>query len=200
MSESLHGGEIDGTTPLDEDEAEGLIPDLHTRGELNSWELANIVKGEAWAFGRRRHNILANILSREFVLDLHGRMFDETWTWAGQLRRSGKSIGVPWETILPALQDLLEDARYWIANKTYPPDEILARFHHRLVSIHPFPNGNGRHARLMTDVLARSMGLERPMWGLGDLSVAGHTRVLYLSALKQADKGNIASLISFLRS
>jgi len=107
---------------------------------------------------------------------------------------------VAWETILPALHDLLDDARYWIANKTYPPDELLARFHHRLVSIHPFPNGNGRHARLMTDVLARSMGLERPTWGLADLSIAGHDRVSYLNALKQADKENIQPLVTFLRS
>ncbi len=200
MSGPLNGEGVEGTTPLTEEEAEGLIPDLQTRRELNAWEQANILKAEAWAFGRRRHIILPNVLTRDFLVDLHRRMFDETWMWAGQFRRSDKNIGVTWETILPALQNLLDDARYRIANKTYPPDEILARFHHRLVSIHPFPNGNGRHARLMTDVLARNMGLERPTWGLGDLSIAGHTRVLYLNALKQADRGNIASLITFLRS
>lgn len=190
------GQEPAGATLLDPDEAEGLIPDLHTRAELNDWEFTNILKAEQWALGRRRQRIL----SRQFALELHRRMFDETWTWAGEVRRSDKSIGVAWETILPALQDLLEDASYWIAKKTYPPDEILARFHHRLVSIHPFPNGNGRHARLMTDVLARSLGLERPTWGLGDLSVASHARLSYLNALKQADRGNMAPLITFLRS
>ena len=200
MPDRLDGEQVGGTTPLSEDEADGLIPDLQTRRELNAWEQANILKAEAWAFGRRRHIPLTSTLTREFVLDLHRRMFDETWTWAGQFRRSGKSIGVAWETILPALQNLLDDASHWIADKTYPPDETLARFHHRLVSIHPFPNGNGRHARLMTDLLARNIGLERPTWGLGDLSAAGHARVSYLKALKRADKGNIAPLIAFLRS
>lgn len=200
MPDRLDGEDVDGTTPLSEDEAEGLIRDLQTRGELNAWEQANILRAEAWAFGRRRHIVLNRILTREFVVDLHRRMFDQTWRWAGQFRRSEKSIGVAWETILPALQDLLDDAGYWIANQTYPQDEILARFHHRLVSIHPFPNGNGRHARLMTDVLAQNLGLERPTWGLGDLSVAGHARALYLNALKQANKGNIAPLVAFLRS
>jgi Fic-DOC domain mobile mystery protein B len=200
VPDPLNGEDVEGTTPLSEDESDGLIPDLQTRRELNAWEQANILKAEVWAFGRRRHIILANILTRDFVVDLHGWMFDETWTSAGQFRRSDKNIGVAWETILPALQNLLDDASYWIANKTYPPDEILARFHHRLVSIHPFPNGNGRHARLMTDVLAWNIGLDRPTWGLGDLSIAGHTRVLYLNALKQADRGNMRPLITFLRS
>lgn len=200
MPDPLHGDAVEGTTPLSEEEAEGLIPDLHTRGELNAWEQANILKAEAWAFGRRHHVILANVLTRDFVVDLHSQMFDETWTWAGQFRRSGKNIGVAWETIVPALQNLLDDVSHWIASKTYPPDEILARLHHRLVSIHPFPNGNGRHARLMTDLVASNMSLERPTWGLADLSVAGNTRLLYLNALKQADKGNIAPLVTFLRS
>lgn len=200
MPDPLDGKDVDGTTPLSEDEADGLIPDLHSRRELNAWEQANILKAEAWAFSRRRHISLADILTRDFVLDLHGRMFDETWTWAGKFRRSDKNIGESWETILPALQNLLDDARYWIENETYLPDEILARFHHGLVSIHPFSNGNGRHARLMADVLAWNIGLKRPTWGLGDSSIAGNTRVSYLSALKQADRGNMGPLIAFMRS
>lgn len=127
-------------------------------------------------------------------------MFDETWTWAGQFRRSDKSIGGYWATIAPSLQDLLDDTKDRIMKGTFPSDEILARFHHRLVSIHPFPNGNGRHARLMTDLLARSMGLEPPTWGRGNLVGAGRSRDLYLAALKQADNGSIVSLTNFLRS
>ena len=187
---------MDATTPLDEDEAEGLIPDLHTRGELNAWELANILKAEEWALGGRR----GEILSIDFATELHHRMFDETWTWAGELRRSDKSIGVYWATIATALRDLLDDTRHWIKRGTYPADESLARFHHRLVSIHPFPNGNGRHARLMADVLASAMGWEPPTWGRGNLGAAGHARTNYLAALKQADKGNIAALMAFMRS
>jgi Fic-DOC domain mobile mystery protein B len=191
---------VGGTTPLSPDEAEGLLPDLHTRGELNAWEQANILKAESWAFGRRRRISPADVLRRDFVVDLHARMFDETWAWAGQFRRSDKNIGVSWETVLPALQNLLDDAGYWVAHHPYAPDEILARFHHRLVSIHPFPNGNGRHARLMTDVLARGMGTRRPTWGLGDLSAGGDPRESYLNALKQADRGSLAPLVAFLRS
>jgi Fic-DOC domain mobile mystery protein B len=192
----MNGGEIDGATPLDEDEAEGLIPDLHTRGELNAWELVNILKAEGWAFGGRR----GDLLTIESAKKLHRRMFDETWAWAGKFRRSDKSIGVYWATIPTELQKLLDDTKYWIGHGTYFPDEILARFHHRLVSIHPFPNGNGRHARLMTDVLARSIGRESPTWGRANLAVPSQARTLYLAALKQADRGNISSLLEFIRS
>jgi Fic-DOC domain mobile mystery protein B len=189
-------GRPQGTTPLDEDEVEGLIPDLHTRGELNAWELGNILKAEEWAFGGRR----GDILTLEFAKELHRRMLDETWTWAGEFRRSDKSIGVYWATIADALRDLLVDTKHWITNGTYPSHEILARFHHRLVSIHPFPNGNGRHARLMADVLGSVMGWEPLTWGRGNLEIAGNARTLYLAALKQADPGHIEPLVNFIRS
>lgn len=189
-------GQAQGTAPLDEDEAEGLIPDLHTRGELNAWELGNILKAEEWAFGGRR----GDILTIDFVKELHRRMLDETWTWAGEFRRSDKNIGVRWATITTALRDLLDDTRHWISHGTYPADEILARFHHRLVSIHPFPNGNGRHARLMADLLGSVMGWEPLTWGRGNLEIADNARTLYLAALKQADKGHIEPLVDFIRS
>ena len=185
----------DGTTPLDPDEAEGLIPDLLTRGELNAWEQANIVKAEEWAFRRRR-----DALSVDFAMELHRRMFDETWIWAGNFRRSDKNIGVPWPTIPVALRDLMADAKYWIENATYRLDESAARFHHRLVSIHLFPNGNGRHGRLMADVLARSKGAEPFMWGRGNPTVSSQARILYLAALRQADRGTIGPLLGFMRS
>jgi Fic-DOC domain mobile mystery protein B len=189
-------GQPQGATPLDENEAEGLIPDLHTRGELNAWELGNILKAEEWAFTGRR----GDILTIDFAKELHRRMLDETWTWAGEFRRSDKSIGVYWATIADALRDLLDDTKYWIRNSTYPPDEILARFHHRLVLIHPFPNGNGRHARLMADVLGSVMGWEPLTWARGNLEIAGNARTRYLAALKQADQGHIEPLVGFMRS
>jgi Fic-DOC domain mobile mystery protein B len=173
-----------------------LIPDLHTRGELNAWELGNILKAEEWAFGGRR----VEILTIDFAKELHRRMLDETWTWAGEFRRSDKNIGVHWATITTALRDLMDDTRHWINHSTYPPDEVLARFHHRLVSVHPFPNGNGRHARLMADVLGSVMGWEPLTWGRGNLEIAGNARTLYLAALKQADKGHIEPLVQFIRS
>jgi Fic-DOC domain mobile mystery protein B len=189
-------GQAQRTTPLDEAEAEGLIPDLHTRGELNAWELGNILRAEEWAFGGRR----GDILTIDFVKELHRRMLDETWTWAGELRRSDTNIGVHWAIITTALRDLLDDTRHWISHGIYPPDEILARFHHRLVSIHPFPNGNGRHARLMADLLGSVMGWEPLAWGRGNLERAGNARTRYLAALKQADKGHIGPLVHFIRS
>lgn len=189
-------GRPEGITPLDEDEAESLIPDLHTRGELNAWEQGNILKAEEWAFSGRR----GDILTIDFAKELHRRMLDETWTWAGDFRRSDKSIGVYWATIMDALRGLLDDTKHWISNRIYPPDEILARFHHRLVWIHPFPNGNGRHARLMADVLASVMRWEPPTWGRGNLGMAGDARGRYLAALQQADKGHIEPLIDFIRS
>lgn len=190
------GEAADGNTPLTKDEAEGLIPDLQTRGELNAWEQANIVKAVGWATRDRRRDVL----TIEFLGELHRRMLDETWIWAGQFRRSDKSIGVYWATIPGAIRDLLDDTKYWVEHATYSRDEILARFHYRLVSIHPFPNGNGRHGRLMTDVIARNMGWDPPTWGRASSSVGGRTRDLYLAALKQADQGNMAPLIAFVRA
>jgi Fic-DOC domain mobile mystery protein B len=140
------------------------------------------------------------MLTRRFMAELHGRMFDETWTWAGEFRRSDKNIGVHWPTIEPALQDLIDDTAYQLDASTYPPDEILARFHHRLVTIHAFPNGNGRHARLMTDLLAAAMGQPALTWGRGDLIEAGDARARYLAALRQADRGRISVLLDFMRS
>jgi len=187
--------EEDGATPLDPDEAEGLIPDLLTRGERNAWEQANIVKAEGWVFRRRR-----DVLTIDFAMQLHRRMFDETWTWAGKFRRSDNNIGVPWHTISVALRELLDDAKYWIENGTYSLDESAARFHRRLVSIHPFPNGNGRHGRLMTDVLARSNGAEPFTWGRDNPNAFRRARILYLAALREADGGTIGPLLGFMRS
>ena len=118
----------DGTTPLDPDEAEGLIPELLTRAELNAWEQTNILKAEEWAYGRGG----ADLLTTEFAVELHRRMFDETWNWAGKFRRSDKNIGVHWPSIPQSLLDVLNNAKYWFENTTYPLDEIAARLHHQL--------------------------------------------------------------------
>lgn len=131
-----------GATPIDPDEASGLLlPHITNRSELDRWEQDNIAEAEAWALRRKPKDLL----SADFLRKLHRRMFGNVWKWAGEFRRSGKKIGIDWRTIRPALKDLLEDAKVWIEFGSYPPDEIAARFHHRLVSIHPFANGNGRH-------------------------------------------------------
>ena len=184
----------EGATPIDADEAFGLIPPHITlQGELNEWEEQNILQGMKWATARRRKDLL----SEKFIRDLHRRMFDQTWKWAGQFRKSDKNIGVPWSTIPEGIKNLCDDAEYWIENQTYPLTEIAVRFHHRLVSIHPFPNGNGRHSRLMADLIRAELGKGRFTWGSANRTVAGDDRHRYIDALKAADAGNLKPLIDF---
>ena len=140
-----------GATPLDPNEMAGLkLKHITTRGELNRWEQENISEAMDWLDKRKNKT---EILTEEFVKKVHKRMFYKIWIWAGSFRRSGKNIGVDWTRIGVDLRQLLDDVKYWIEHKTYPADEIAVYFHHRLVKIHPFPNGNGRHSRLMTDIL-----------------------------------------------
>lgn len=184
-------------TPLDPDETEGLIPEhIHTRGELNEWEQENIVAGETWAFARRRKNIL----TPQFVDGLHKRMFGRTWRWAGRHRTTEKNIGIDPARIAVELKKLCEDVAAQITQRAYPLDEIAARFHHRLVNIHPYPNGNGRHARTMTDLLLVGNGAPRFSWGAGDLMHEGDMRSRYIAALQAADRRDYGPLLKFARS
>src|ERR1700676_3342185 len=160
--------EGEGNTPLSAEEQAELIPNLATKEEFNEWERQNILEAYAWALdpGRLRRR---DPLVESYIRDLHLRMFDQTWKWAGVYRTTEKNIGVPHHEIRESLATLLGDARYWLEHGTYVPDELAVRFHHRLVSIHPFANGNGRHARLTADVLA--LRQDRPVftWGGADL-------------------------------
>ncbi len=127
-------------------------------------------------------------------------MFDRVWNRAGRYRHSDKNIGSFWHEIPAAVQQLCGDARYWIENETCSVDEIATRFHHRLVRIHAFPDGNGRHARLLTDALLERMGQPRFSWGDSDLIRAGDVRSRYIAALRAADAGELGSLLGFVRS
>ena len=190
-----------GATPLDADELASLIPGhITTQGELNEWEQLNIVQGDTWARKQRKE-----ILDEGFLRRLHQQMFGETWRWAGAFRKSDKNIGVDWLQIGVELKKLLDDVRYQVANASLPPDEIAVRFHHRLVVIHPFPNGNGRHARMMADLLAARLDQPRFSWGsrsLTDASLisATDTRHRYIAALQAADARDYAPLLAFARS
>jgi len=188
----------EGQTPLDPDESIGLIPaHLTTQAELNDWEQENILRAAQWLKRARS----PDVLSERFCRTLHQQMFDQTWRWAGSFRRSDKNIGCDWTQIATRLHDLFSDTRWWIDNATFSCDEIAARFHHRLVSIHPFPNGNGRHARAMTDALQRSLGLAAFTWGgAGNLVAANDARSRYLAALRAADRGDYGLLLAFVRS
>jgi Fic-DOC domain mobile mystery protein B len=186
----------DASTPLSSEEREGLLPSYITlRGELNEAEQANILEAHAWAFSRKR-----NVLDESFLNRLHKRMYGNVWRWAGTYRTSQRNIGVEYHRIPTELPALLDDCRYWVANNIYPPDEIAARFHHRLVWIHCYPNGHGRHARLAADLLLVSLGRDRFTWGRASLVDAGQTRANYVAALKAADGHDYAPLQEFVRS
>jgi Fic-DOC domain mobile mystery protein B len=184
------------STPLTPEELEGLIPSYITlRSELNEAEQTNILDAEEWAFARKR-----NVLDERFLDNLHKRMFGRVWRWAGTHRQTNKNIGVEAYRIPQDLRQLLDDCRFWIENGTYEQDEIATRFHHRLVFIHPYPNGNGRHARLATDLLLVAMGQPRFSWGQINLVDAGDTRQAYVAALRTADAHDYALLLTFVRT
>ena len=188
----------DGNTPLAPEELDDLIPNLGMREELNEWERENILRARRWAFGRSLAS--SNPVSDEYIRKLHRRMFDQTWKWAGVYRKTEKTIGVQVQQMREMLAALLGDANYWIENNTYTADEIALRFHHRLVLIHLFPNGNGRHARLIADVLAVKLGRPVFSWGRLSLIKPAEARERYLQALRTADAGDVVALIEFARS
>lgn len=189
----------DGNTPLSPEEQDDLIPDLTTKEELNEWERQNIIEASAWAFEPRNLN-RRDPLAEAYLRELHLRMFDQTWKWAGTYRTTEKNIGIPHFQICEALAALLGDARYWIEHRTYEPDELAVRFHHRLVWIHPFSNGNGRHARLMADTIVRKQGGPVFTWGGANIGRTGDFRRGYIEALRLADKNDIHPLLAFARS
>ena len=186
----------ENATPLTPEEMRALIPaHIAFRSELNEAEQENIARAQDWALGRRR-----DLLSEKFAKNLHRRMFGDVWRWAGKFRMSERNLGIAYYEIPAALRQLLDDARAWIEYKSYPPDEIAVRFHHRLVQIHAFPNGNGRHSRLMADLLVMSLGGERFSWGSANLQDAGAVRQRYIEALHAADNHDIGRLLAFSRS
>ena len=191
-------GESDGNTALSHDEQADLIPSLATKEELNEFERENILAARDWVMKARTS--ARNIVSDEFVRRLHFKMFDQTWRWAGQYRKTNKNLGVNFHEIAEKLAVLWGDVRFWIDNATYPADELAVRFHHRLVAIHPFPNGNGRHARLIADALLVRLGRPVLTWGQNDLSRQCDARARYLQALQAADKHDYKLLLAFARS
>lgn len=191
---------IAGQTPLDEDERDGLlITTIASRGELDEFEQQNIEQAIQWTLGRTFKSDV--IFSQEFICAIHKRMYGTVWKWAGQFRKTNKNLGVDKWQISTDLKHLLDDAMYWYENKIYPPDEIALRFKHRIVSIHCFPNGNGRHSRLIADIIIEKLFNEPVFsWGSGNLSDESNARKTYLQAIKSADKGDYNMLLDFARS
>ena len=191
---------IEGQTPVDEDEKQGLrIPSITTREELDEFEQLNIEKAVEWTMRRKFNQDF--IITEQFVKELHFRMYEDVWKWAGKFRTTNKNIGVDWQYISVSLKQLLDDCKFWIKHETYSEDEIAVRFSHRIVSIHCFPNGNGRHSRLIADVIISNI-LNRPVfsWGSDALVRQGEVRKGYITAIQEADRGNIVPLLEFARS
>ncbi len=188
----------EGATPLDYDELKGLLPThITTRGELDFLELENINQAIIWSENLKT----TDILNIDFICKLHKKMFSNVWKWAGKFRKSQKNIGIPYIQIEVELQTLCDDAQAWAEYDTYPPDEFAARFHHRLVLIHPFSNGNGRHSRLMADlILEKIFAVKIFSWGGVNLTDPNKNRENYIRALKLADEHDYSLLLQFVRS
>ncbi len=190
-----------GATPLTADQLQGLRnPFITTHAELNRAEQANIVRARLWA-RTARSIVMPGMLSREFLEDLHRRMYGDVWSWSGKQRTVDTNIGVDFPKIGVELRILIDDARYWLDHGTYPPIEYAVRMHHRLVFIHPFPNGNGRLSRFYADlVLTRHFKQDRLSWGGGQLGNEDPRRTQYLEALRAADRQDYGRLIGFATS
>lgn len=188
-----------GSTPLSPDELAGLIPTwLATQEDLNGVEQANIERAVRWAFvGRRPAADVAGLLTVTFSAELHRRMFGNVWRWAGTHRRLQTNIGVGAHLIGSSMKQVFDDAMFWTQLRTYPPDEIAVRLHHRLVAIHPYPNGNGRQTRMLADMYLDVLGDDRLSWGSDDLNRKTPQRDDYLAALRAADAHDIAPLLQF---
>ena len=187
----------DSATPLDPDELAGLkFKHVSTRGELDQLEQAGITDCLKW-LARQKH---PDVLSEGFVLELHKRLFGSVWKWAGSFRHTEKNTGVDPVQVAIHIRQLLDDAKYWVEHGTYPPRELAARFHHKLVSIHPFPNGNGRHARIIADTVLTKL-LHEPAidWAGGyRLEAMNERRNEYIAALRAADRHDFSALFEFV--
>lgn len=196
MTEQLFHEDDDANTPLDAEEMQQLIPSYITlRRELNEAEQVNIAHASKWLSSRR-----SDPLDEVFLRELHRRMFGQVWRWAGDYRKTARNIGVDANRVRMDTAQALDDARFWVANATYAPDEIAVRFSHRLVAIHPFPNGNGRLSRMAGDLLAVQLGRPQFSWGSHSLTDANVTRAAYIAALRAADEHDLGPLILFARS
>jgi len=193
---------IDGQTPLDEEEKEGLlIPFITTRSELDEVEQRNVEEALLWLRQRRKRFTTAEILTEQFICELHKKMFSGVWRWAGTFRRSEKNIGVMPYLIAVNLRALLDDCSYWVENETYSPEEVAIRFKHRIVAIHCFANGNGRHSRLLADIIIEKIFMQQVFsWGGDTFIQSGEIRNRYILALRKADQHEYEALKEFARS
>lgn len=191
---------IFGQTPLEAEERNGLkIKTISNREELNEFEELNIEKAIEWSMKKKIK--MRDLLSEKLIMELHKKMFGDVWKWAGNYRLTNKNIGVDKFQIGIKIRNLLDDCNYWIKKKVFEEDEIAIRFKHKLVAIHPFPNGNGRHSRLMADLIIEKIyGKSSFSWGRYNLSDKPQLRSFYIKSLQMADRGNYSYLLKFSRS
>jgi Fic-DOC domain mobile mystery protein B len=191
--------EPDDATPLDPELRGDLLQSwITTRADLNEAEEENIVKGAAWA--RRRRGDANSLLNEDFSKSLHKQMFGEVWKWAGTYRQKELNIGIAPHLVPAEMPVMFDNVRYWVEHKTYSTDEIAVRLHDRLTQIHGFPNGNGRHARMMADLLIEKLGGKPFSWGSGSIHDTGTLRTTYINALRAADNHDFGPLLTFARS
>lgn len=196
MSDPLFDEDDEANTPLEPEEREQLIPSYITlRRELNEAEQINIADAAKWLASRKR-----DVLDEKFLRTLHTRMFGKVWKWAGDYRKTPRNIGIEAWRIPMDVAQAIDDAKFWVANSTFSADEIAVRFSHRLVAIHPFPNGNGRFSRMVGDLFVQQLGQPRFSWGSQNLVDATTTRRAYVEALRAADAHDLSLLIAFARS
>ncbi len=187
----------DNSTPLTAEEKDGLkLKWITLRSELNEAEARNIAQAQVWLISNKNKDIFSDTFLRE----LHKKMFGDVWKWAGTYRNSERNIGVAPFQIPIKLMQLFDDVKFWIENKTYSNREIAVRLHHKLVQIHPFPNGNGRLSRLMADLVLEKLEGTKLYWGNTNLVNVSEIRSSYIAALRKADAGDYADLIEFTRS
>jgi len=187
----------EGQTPISEEEKTGLkVKTFSLQRELDELELVNITKASLWL--RKKKLSTTEVFSEAFLKQLHKRMFADVWRWAGIFRQSEKNIGVKWIMIDREVKVLCDDALFWVEHETFPPAEIALRFKHRLVSIHCFPNGNGRHSRIMADVVMEKVyNLPAFSWRAAGMVSATEERQQYIQALRAADRGELGELLAF---
>lgn len=191
--------EPDDATPLDPALRGDLLQAwITTRADLNEAEEENILDGADWA--RRRRGGAEALLNEDFSKSLHEQMFGDVWKWAGSYRQNELNIGIAPHLVPAEMPVMFDNARFWVENNTFPPDDIAVRLHHRLTQIHGFPNGNGRHARMMADLLIEKLGGKPFSWGSGSIHDTGTLRTTYINALKAADNHDFAPLLAFARA
>lgn len=184
----------DNSTPLTAEEKDGLkLKWITLRSELNEAEARNIAQAQIWLMSNKNKDVCSDT----FLQELHKKMFGDVWKWAGTYRTSERNIGVVPYQIPIKLMQLFDDVKFWIENKTYSNREIAVRLHHKLVQIHPFPNGNGRISRLMADLVLEKLEGTKFYWGNTNLVNVSEVRSAYIAALRKADAGDYSALMEF---